>query len=108
MHLAGGADYELVPAALVRFRELLAATPRGRTFGNGRFARNVLEAAIGRHAWRLRDVEAPSTDELRRLLPADLEDDAEVGPDPPAEAQAPCTRTRVPSDPPAAAPGGAP
>ena len=46
-------------------------------FGNGRFARNVLEAAIGRHAWRLREVEAPSTDELRRLLPADLEDDAD-------------------------------
>ena len=72
VHLAGGADYELVPEALVRFRELLAATPRGSTFGNGRFARNVLEAAIGRHAWRLRDVEAPTTDELRRLLPADL------------------------------------
>ena len=62
---------------LVRFRELLAATPRGRTFGNGRFARNVLEAAIGRHAWRLRDVEAPTTDELRQLLPADLEDDVD-------------------------------
>ena len=77
VHLAAGADYELVPEALVRFRELLAATPRGRTFGNGRFARNVLEAAIGRHAWRLRDVDAPSTDELRRLLPADLEDDAD-------------------------------
>jgi adenylate kinase family enzyme len=96
VHLAGGADYELVPEALVRFRELLAAPPRGRTFGNGRFARNVLEAAIGRHAWRLRDVDAPSTDELRRLLPADLEDDAD-----PAD---PCD----PSDPPAAAPGGAP
>ena len=77
VHLAAGADYELVPEALVRFRELLAATPRGRTFGNGRFARNTLEAAIGRHAWRLRDVEAPTTDELRRLLPADLEDDAD-------------------------------
>ena len=33
-----------------------ASTPRDRSFGNGRFARNVLEAAIGRHAWRLRDV----------------------------------------------------
>jgi Cdc6-like AAA superfamily ATPase len=96
VHLADGADYELVPEALVRFRELLAATPRGRTFGNGRFARNVLEAAIGRHAWRLRDVEAPTTDELRRLLPPDLEDD--VDPAGPGD----------PSDPPAATPGGAP
>jgi adenylate kinase family enzyme len=77
VHLAGGADYELVPEAVARFRKLLATTPRGRTFGNGRFARNVLEAAIGRHAWRLRDVEAPTTEQLRRLLPADLEDGAE-------------------------------
>jgi SpoVK/Ycf46/Vps4 family AAA+-type ATPase len=119
VHLAGGADYELVPGALVRFRELLAATPRGRTFGNGRFARNVLEASIGRHAWRLRDVEAPSTDELRRLLPADLEDDAEVAdPSDPAGAEAgaegdveggaSAAEPPYPSDPPAAAPGGAP
>jgi hypothetical protein len=36
-------------------REILAATPRNFTFGNGRFVRNLLEEAIGRHAWRLRD-----------------------------------------------------
>ena len=35
----------------------------------------MLEAAIGRHAWRLRDVEAPTTDQLRQLLAEDLEDD---------------------------------
>ena len=93
-HLADGADYELVPEALSRFRELLAATPRGPAFGNGRFARNVLEAAIGRHAWRLRDVEAPTTEQLRQLLPADLEDDD--------------TDTPQPADAPAAAHGGTP
>ena len=54
---------------------MLAATPRADSFGNGRFARNVLEAAIGRHAWRLRDVEAPTTDQLRQLLAEDLDDD---------------------------------
>jgi hypothetical protein len=75
VHLAAGADYELVPGAVARFRELLAATPRGPSFGNGRFARNVLEAAIGRHAWRLRDIEAPTTDQLRQLLAEDLDDD---------------------------------
>ena len=32
----------------------------------------VLEAAIGRHAWRLRDVEQPSLEQLRVLLPEDL------------------------------------
>ncbi|MET0999522.1 MAG: AAA family ATPase, partial [Marmoricola sp.] len=41
--LAAGADYELVPEAVERFREVLGRTPRGDTFGNGRFARNALE-----------------------------------------------------------------
>ena len=57
--LAAGADYELVPEAVERFREMLGRTPRGDGFGNGRFARNALEAAIGHHAWRLREIEAP-------------------------------------------------
>jgi SpoVK/Ycf46/Vps4 family AAA+-type ATPase len=78
-HLAAGADYELVPEAVARFRELLAATPRGPSFGNGRFTRNVLEAAIGRHAWRLREIEAPTTEQLRQLLGEDLEDDPVEG-----------------------------
>jgi SpoVK/Ycf46/Vps4 family AAA+-type ATPase len=73
--LAEGSDYELTPAAQKHFRELLAATGRGEGFGNGRFSRNILEAAIGAHAWRLRDVEAPSHDQLRQLLPEDLEQD---------------------------------
>ena len=85
----GGADYEPAPECLVRFREILAATAAGQGFGNGRFARNVLEAAIGRHAWRLRDVEAPTTRRsCAELLPAkDLEDDADPA-DPPAPAAA--------------------
>ncbi len=70
--LAEAADYELVPEALEKFGEILAATPRDRSFGNGRFARNVLEAAIGRHAWRLRDVTAPTKDQLRQILAEDL------------------------------------
>lgn len=70
--LAEAADYELVPEALDRFREILGVTPRDDSFGNGRFARNVLEAAIGRHAWRLRDVTAPTKDQLRQILAEDL------------------------------------
>ncbi len=73
--LSEGADYELVPEALERFREILTETPRGQSFGNGRFARNTLEAAIGRHAWRLRDVTAPTTDQLRQIVAEDLSDD---------------------------------
>ncbi|MFI5730613.1 AAA family ATPase [Kribbella sp. NPDC051587] len=83
--LTEGADYELVPEALDRFREILAETPRGQSFGNGRFARNTLEAAIGRHAWRLRDVTAPTTDQLRQILAEDLSDDPPAPEDPAPE-----------------------
>ena len=83
--LAEGSDYELTPAALARYRELLAETPRGEAFGNGRFARNTLEAAIGAHAWRLREVEAPTHDQLRQLQPEDLDPDQDEDPSPPQD-----------------------
>ncbi|WP_460461551.1 AAA family ATPase, partial [Angustibacter peucedani] len=73
--LATGAEFEPTAECLQRFREILAATPRGTGFGNARFARNVLEGAIGRLAWRLRDVDEPTRDDLRRLLPKDLDDE---------------------------------
>jgi adenylate kinase family enzyme len=73
--LATAADYDVTPACLDRFRGILLSTPRGSTFGNGRFARNLLEAAIGRHAWRLRDVPEPTLEQLRQLAPDDLEDE---------------------------------
>ncbi|MEU4292924.1 AAA family ATPase [Kribbella sp. NPDC026596] len=91
--LAEAADYELVPEALEKFREILATTPRDSSFGNGRFARNALEAAIGRHAWRLRDVTAPTKDQLRQILAEDLTDDPEpppeAKPEPPGESEEP-------------------
>lgn len=73
--LARGADYELLPEATERFREVLGRTPRGSSFGNGRFARNALEAAIGAHAWRLREVDAPSLDQLRQLVARDFDEE---------------------------------
>lgn len=73
-HLAAQMDYDLSEPALERFAEILAATPRGSSFGNGRFARNLLEAAIGRHAWRLRDVEGATVEDLRTLQREDFED----------------------------------
>ena len=55
------------------------ATPiRDEGFGNGRYARNLLEAAIGRHAWRLRDVEQPTVEQLRELVPEDLVEPPEL------------------------------
>ncbi|HET9022210.1 MAG TPA: AAA family ATPase [Ornithinibacter sp.] len=103
-HLAGGADYELEPAAVERFREVLGRTPRGSSFGNGRFARNALEAAIGHHAWRLREVDRPTVEQLRLLVARDFDEEqldegaaapppASDGPTPPPD---PHTRVSVP------------
>ena len=39
-------------------------------------ARNVMEAAIGHQAWRLRNAEEPTVDDLRTLTAADVLGDA--------------------------------
>lgn len=80
--LAQKNDYDLAEGTLTRFREILAATPRDETFGNGRFARNTLEGAIGRHAWRLQDVDSPNTEQLRTIEMVDLDEheDADSSP----------------------------
>jgi ATPase family associated with various cellular activities (AAA)/AAA lid domain len=74
--MAKAADYDLDDACVERFSAILAVTPRGPMFGNGRFARNMLEAAIGRHAWRLRDVAEPTVEQLRKLIPEDFDEAA--------------------------------
>jgi len=66
------ADFEPTPECLDRFEELASLQIRDEGFGNGRYARNVLDQAITRHAWRLRDVERPTVEQLRLLLPEDL------------------------------------
>lgn len=75
------ADFEPQPETLERFDRLAAEQARGEGFGNGRWARNVLDSAIARHAWRLRDVERPTLDQLRTLVPEDLEDVVDIGTD---------------------------
>jgi Holliday junction resolvasome RuvABC ATP-dependent DNA helicase subunit len=92
--LAADADFEPTPGCLEAFRVVLAGAPRGTGFGNGRFARNTLDLAVGRHAWRLRDVAEPTVEQLRTLTPGDLLDgdepsvsqDDEAGPVDEAEA----------------------
>ena len=69
--LASAADYDISREAEMTFRRILAAA-RTQAFGNGRFARNLLEEAIGRHAWRLQDVEDPSHEQLRELKAEDF------------------------------------
>jgi hypothetical protein len=76
--LAAGADYAPTPACLDAFRAQLSHVVRDEGFGNGRYARNLLEAAIGRHAWRLRDVESPTLEQLRELVPEDLVEPPEL------------------------------
>lgn len=70
--MAAASDYDLVEGTTERFRAMLADVPRGPTFGNARHARNVLEAAIGHQAWRLRDVAEPTLAQLRQITPDDL------------------------------------
>lgn len=67
------ADYDGPHETIARFEEIVADQVRDSTLGNGRFVRNCLEAAIGAHAWRLRDVPTPSLKELRTLVPEDLD-----------------------------------
>ncbi|QHC67629.1 AAA family ATPase [Rathayibacter sp. VKM Ac-2759] len=70
--LASSADFEPTSEALAAFAELAAAQERTEAFGNGRWVRNVLDASIARHAWRLRDTEEPTLDDLRILQPEDV------------------------------------
>ena len=81
--MARAADYDLDDACVERFNAILAVTVRGPIFGNGRFARNMLEAAIGRHAWRLREVAEPTVEQLRKLIPEDFDESAAAEEPPP-------------------------
>jgi ATPase family associated with various cellular activities (AAA)/AAA lid domain len=73
LQMAKAADYDITEDCLRHYKMILSTTPRGPMFGNGRFARNLLEAAIGRHAWRLRHVAEPTVQQLRELLASDLD-----------------------------------
>ncbi|MBA2608465.1 MAG: AAA family ATPase [Actinobacteria bacterium] len=70
--LAAASDFEPTSGCIEKLRELVRAEPRDAGFGNGRFARNLFESAVGHHAWRLREKTEPSLAELRRLHADDL------------------------------------
>ncbi len=69
---AATAGYECTAATVAVLRAHFAAVPRGPSFGNGRYARQVLDAAITRHATRLRGIPSPTIDDLCLLLPEDV------------------------------------
>ncbi|MCA1781250.1 MAG: AAA family ATPase [Dermatophilaceae bacterium] len=70
--MVSGADYDAGEEVEERLTAIIHATPRGPQFGNARFVRNKLESAIGRHAWRLRDVAEPTVEQLRTLVVEDF------------------------------------
>ena len=65
-------DYRATDGCIDRLRQLIAAEPRDKGFGNGRFVRNLFEAAVASQAWRLRANPSPDVDDLRRLRAEDL------------------------------------
>jgi len=71
--------YECTGSTVASLRGHFAAVERGASFGNGRYARQVMEAAIANHARRTRSLENPTMDELVLLLPEDVPKPAEIG-----------------------------
>jgi Holliday junction resolvasome RuvABC ATP-dependent DNA helicase subunit len=69
---AASAGYELSSATVAALRAHFAAVPRGPSFGNGRYARQVLDEAVTRHAKRLRRTESPTMQDLCLLLRDDV------------------------------------
>ena len=74
--IAADADFAPTEDAITRLRTILTVTPRLEGFGNGRFVRTLFESAVVRQAWRLRNVEGPSVDQLKELRPEDFDDDS--------------------------------
>ena len=81
--MAKAADFDVPEESVRAFRGVLALQIRDENFGNGRFARNVFEAAIGKMAWRLKDVAEPTLEQLKQILPQDIAPDPEPRPEVP-------------------------
>ncbi|MFJ1712855.1 right-handed parallel beta-helix repeat-containing protein [Streptomyces sp. NPDC088260] len=64
--------YECAPATLEALRRHFTGVDRGPSFGNGRYARTVLEQMMTHQAGRLASVLDADTDQLRLLLPEDV------------------------------------
>ena len=70
-------DYECAPGTVEAFEELVSQVVRDDSFGNARWVRNCFETAMTRHAWRLKDVDAPTEEQLRTLTAEDLAEENE-------------------------------
>jgi SpoVK/Ycf46/Vps4 family AAA+-type ATPase len=70
-HHAAAAGYECPDETLVPVRAHFAGMHRDKSFGNGRYARKVLEEVIARQAGRTRSMVTPTEADLRTLAPGD-------------------------------------
>jgi SpoVK/Ycf46/Vps4 family AAA+-type ATPase len=73
---AAAAGYECPQSTVDAIRMHVGAVRQGRDFGNGRYARQLLDEAVTRQAGRLRSVAAPDVTDLRTLLPHDIGESA--------------------------------
>ncbi|TCB95510.1 AAA family ATPase [Micromonospora zingiberis] len=69
---AAASGYECPGNTLIVLREHFERVPKGQAFGNGRYARQLLEDSITRQASRLRTAGKPTVDQLRTLLVEDV------------------------------------
>jgi SpoVK/Ycf46/Vps4 family AAA+-type ATPase len=69
---ATNAGYECTGPTVAALRTHFAKMRRGESFGNGRYARQVLDEAIAHHARRTRSLTDPTMDDLCVLLPEDV------------------------------------
>lgn len=74
MGMAEAAGYSMAEDTHAAVEQHMRACRKPRSFGNGRYARDVIDHMIERHAMRIADLGdiAPSANELARLEPADL------------------------------------
>lgn len=65
-------EYRIVEEAAGALLRYFTDIPKGPAFGNGRTARRTFEAMVERHAGRVAQLTAPSTDDLTLLYAEDL------------------------------------
>ena len=69
--MASASRYDCPGSTLLALREHFEKVPKTRAFGNGRYARQVLDEAVTRQAGRLRGSQ-PSIDQLQTLTAEDV------------------------------------
>lgn len=70
--IAGENDYVLAAPADPRLRNTIESMMGEEGFGNARAMRNLFEAGVRRHAWRLRDTAEVSVEQMKELTTEDL------------------------------------